>query len=268
MTHGSLFTGGAAGFDNAAEYAGIKTIWQCEKDPFALQLLEQNFIGVTKYRAIEEMIDDIDNIERADIISGGFPCQPFSTASRNRRGKFDDRYLWPQMRTIIEHLRPRWVLAENVVGITSLELPQIISDLDALGYDLPRDFEGNYIIPSIPAAGVGAAHVRQRIFIIAFDERTQLPDVSNTHGARLPGGIFSQWFSQTDRILQGETVVQSDRVRTNSLWEKALTPHILRDAYGIPRRINRIKSLGNAVVPQIPYIIFQMIKILEENNGY
>ena len=150
LTHASLFTG-IGGFDLAAEWAGFKNILQVENNEFCLQVLNKNFPGVKK-------INDIRNIGKEDIpagitvLSGGFPCQPFSITGK-RRGSTDDRYLWPEMFRIIKIGRFTWVVIENVTGITSLGIEEVLADLESEGYQIPEDREGNYIIPVIPAAG-------------------------------------------------------------------------------------------------------------------
>ena len=103
----------------------------------------------------------------ATILTGGFPCQPFSIAGK-RGGKEDDRFLWPEMLRVIKEAKPAWVIAENVAGIVHLALGQVLSDLEGCGYDFPRDTEGFPIVPIIPASAVNAPHRRDRVWIIAY----------------------------------------------------------------------------------------------------
>ena len=116
MTHGSLFSG-IGGFDLAAEWMGWQNIFQVEIEEYCQRLLAQNFPNVERHRDIREF-DGKQYAGRIDIISGGFPCQPFSRAGK-RQGKEDPRHLWPQMLRIISEIEPRWVLGENVSGIFS-----------------------------------------------------------------------------------------------------------------------------------------------------
>lgn len=177
LTHGSLFAGGG-GFDIAAEWCGISTRWQVECDPYCQQTLRQLFPEATLYDDITTL--NLNQLEKVDIITGGFPCQPFSTAGK-RRGAEDDRYLWPAMLEVIKHVGPTWVIVENVVGIKSMALPifmaevegetvllRVIRDLIRAGYSLPTEHDGTPVVYDIPAAGVGASHVRDRIWIIAY----------------------------------------------------------------------------------------------------
>ncbi len=109
LTHGSLFSG-IGGFDLAAEWAGIKTVWQVENNKFCQKVLEKNFTEAKRYGDIKEV--GKNNLEPVDIISGGFPCQPCSCAGK-RRGTEDNRWLWPEMLRVIRDIKPTWVIAER-----------------------------------------------------------------------------------------------------------------------------------------------------------
>ena len=160
LCHVDLFSG-IGGFALSAGWAGFETRLFCECEPFCQAVLRKHWPGVP-------IIDDIRclsgdtvrraGIERVDIITGGFPCPPFSFAGR-RRGKEDDRYFWPQMLRVIADVRPTFVVAENVPGIISMALDDALSDLEAEGYAT-----GTLIIP---ACGVSAPHERYRVWIIA-----------------------------------------------------------------------------------------------------
>ena len=163
MTHGSLFSG-IGGFDLAAEWMGWQNIFQVEIEEYCQRLLAQNFPNVERHRDIREF-DGKQYAGRIDIISGGFPCQPFSQAGK-RQGKEDPRHLWPQMLRIISEIKPRWVLGENVSGIFSwsggLVFDEIQSDLADIGYET--------IPVRIPAVAVGAPHRRDRWWFIAHSK--------------------------------------------------------------------------------------------------
>lgn len=165
MTHLSLFTG-IGGLDLAAEAAGFTTVGQCEWADFPTKVLEKHWPHVPRWRDIRELTGESfyerTGLRTVDIISGGFPCQPFSTAGK-RGGKEDDRYLWPDMRRIIEELRPTWVCGENVPGIIRMALDDVLSELEALGYTTQTLV--------IPACAVEAPHERQRCAIIAYSDR-------------------------------------------------------------------------------------------------
>lgn len=189
MWHGSLFSG-IGGFDLAAWWMGWKNIFNVEIDPFCRQVLKMHF-------PFAEQFNDITKFKgkryygTIDIISGGFPCQPFSIAGQ-RRGSKDDRYLWPEMLRIIDEIRPTWVVGENVAGILSMVQPgvslevamqtglakenqEIITEHEYVVETICKDIEriGYSIQPFIiPACSTGALHRRNRVWFIAHSGRT------------------------------------------------------------------------------------------------
>lgn len=160
MTHASLFSG-IGGFDLAAEWAGWTNAFNCEIDSFCRKILKYHFPDAEQYGDIRTT-DFAVWRDRIDVLTGGFPCQPFSLAGK-RKGTEDDRYLWPEMLRVIRTVRPRWVVGENVFGIVNwsegMVLDTVCSDLEAAGYTVQP-----YIIP---ACGVGAPHRRDRCWFVA-----------------------------------------------------------------------------------------------------
>ena len=160
MTHASLFSG-IGGFDLAAEWAGWTNAFNCEIDPFCRKILKYHFPDAEQYGDIRTA-DFAVWRDRIDVLTGGFPCQPFSLAGK-RKGTEDDRYLWPEMLRVIRTVRPHWVVGENVYGIVNwsegMVLDTVCSDLEAAGYEVQP-----YIIP---ACGVGAPHRRDRCWFVA-----------------------------------------------------------------------------------------------------
>ena len=182
LTHLSLFSG-IGGLDLAAEWAGIETVGQCEWAEYPTKVLEEHWPDVPRWKDIQTLTGD-NFYERTgrrtvDIISGGFPCQPFSVAGK-QRGKEDDRYLWPEMVRVIKELRPTWVVGENVAGIVRMALPDILSELEACGYRT-RTF-------LIPACAVGARHRRYRVVIVGYSEHNGLSSAAVAGGVETTGG--------------------------------------------------------------------------------
>lgn len=156
MTHASLFSG-IGGFDLAAEKMGWNNLFQVEIDPFCQKVLQKNFPNAERYTDIRQF-DGSTYRGRVDVLSGGFPCQPFSIAGK-RNGNADERALWPEMLRVIREIQPAWVVGENVAGIISMELDTVCADLEGIGYTVQAFV--------IPACAVNALHRRDRVWIVA-----------------------------------------------------------------------------------------------------
>jgi len=293
-----LFSG-IGGFSLAASWTGeIETVAFCEIDKYATKVLNKNFPGIPVEPDIRELRNE-SQYGTIDIISGGFPCQPFSVAGK-RRGKDDNRDLWPEMFRVIKEFRPTWVVGENVAGFVNMELERTVIDLEAEGYEVQ-----SFIIP---ACGIDAKHERKRVWIVAYspsmqrnagakeqrkfrpmyenwielhyaDRSSQVladPDSMRMEGARPKQQTArisrkSEILANNERKrLEGENgPKQKSRNITGCSSEKGkpsewpIEPGILRVANGIPSRVDRIKCLGNAIVPQVVYPIFQCIVTLE-----
>lgn len=286
MTHASLFSG-IGGPEVAATMLGWENVFHCEINPFARQVLEYWFPKSDSY-------DDITKTDftkykgKVDVLTGGFPCQPFSIAGK-RGGQDDNRYLWPEMFRVIDEIRPTWVVGENVTGILSVveqceitemgseatlfqegdrvyrfkseqsfTIERICRDLESKGYSVQPML--------IPACSVGAHHKRERVFIIAFDEDTfrnrchrksmERKKESVKRRQRMPGARSFQWFPTPE----GSTVPIPSPGRF-----QILNP-VCRTNDGFPKGmdIEAIKSYGNAIVPQVMYRIFQHIEYVSQ----
>lgn len=243
MKHGSLFTG-IGGFDLAAERVGFENIFQVEKDKFCQKVLEKNFPNVKRYLDIKDF-DGTEYRNRIDILSGGFPCQPFSQAGK-RKGDKDERALFGEMFRIIREVQPLWILAENVGGVLSIHngqyFEEICTSLEGEGYQVQPFI--------IPASAVNAPHRRDRIWIIA-----------NSSSYGLEGWKLWELSSQA---LERQTKIlySAEKFGGNVLPGTCFC----RKDDGLPDLLDRLKSLGNSIVPQIAEIIFQAIKEIEDKT--
>ena len=339
FTHLSLFTG-IGGLDLAAEAAGFRTVGQCEWADYPTKILEKHWPDVPRWRDIRTLTaEDFHaktGMRTVDVISGGFPCQPFSVAGK-RRGRHDDRYLWPEMCRVIDELRPTWVVGENVAGLLSMAEPVgrphleshtfsrladddhyeavytqqermllggILQDLEAVGYAV-QPFV-------IPACAVGAPHRRDRLFIVGYansrgcmdrkyekhtaetGEQTQRKscersaDVADADSGTMRYDCHNR--RQADREIDASANTgcagggADSNTNSNRLQEPRLQrfskkqgvsiadirwwstePDVGRVADGVPNRVDRLKCLGNAVVPAQAYPVFKAIADIGRN---
>lgn len=188
MQHLDLFSG-IGGFALAAKWAGLDTVAFCENDSFCRAVLKKHWPDIAIHSDVREL--DGHAYNGIELLTGGFPCQPFSEIGK-QEGTADDRYLWPEMRRIIAQARPAWVVAENVPGIIGMALDKVLADLEAEGY------AARALV--IPACSVGANHRRDRVWIVANTSRQPLricrQPRQNTHSwdtdpgmARVANGI-------------------------------------------------------------------------------
>lgn len=238
MTHGSLFSG-VGGFDLAAEWMGWENLFHCEINEWCQKVLRFHFPKSIQY-------DDITRTDftpwrgKVDVLTGGFPCQPFSTAGK-RRGAEDDRYLWPEMLRAIREIRPAWVIGENVAGITSMVQPgsEITVESQASLFetsDKETLLEQEYVIETvcrdleregysvqpilIPACGVGAPHKRYRVWFIASDrsdariEGLRQKRKDKVHGCLVAtdtyGEKLQKWLKNNGREIEEENIARLD----------------------------------------------------------
>ena len=258
-----LFSG-IGGMSLGLEWAGMTTAAFCEIEPFARAVLRKHWPLVPIYDDVRTLTADRlarDGVGRIDLVCGGYPCQPYSHAGK-RGGTSDPRHLWPEMRRLVGEVRPAWVLAENVAGHISMGLDQVLADLEADGY------AGRAIV--VPACAVDAPHRRDRVWIVATDadrdSRGAYPDglrdaVADSDLARLEG-----WNGEGVRTRAGEraawprgaSVPDADSIAAGRFAEPRgergewlAEPGVGRVAHGVPRRVDRLRGLGNAVVPQV-----------------
>ena len=181
MTHGSLFSG-IGGFDLAAEWMGWKNVFHCEWNPFGQKVLKHYWPQAESFTDITKT-DFTKYANKIDILTGGFPCQPYSSAGK-RLGKADERHLWPEMLRAIRELEPTYIVGENVRGLLNwnggMVFEEVCAELENIGYQVAPCL--------IPACGVGAPHRRERIWFIAYsDKRTARPS-GESRGIESNGG--------------------------------------------------------------------------------
>ena len=338
LTVGSLFSG-IGGLDLGLERAGMNVIWQSEIDPYACRVLSKHWPEVVNHGNIKEI--NWQEVERPDVICGGYPCQPFSTAGK-RRGEEDPRHLWPWVRTAISELRPQYAILENVRGHLSMGGLSVIGELASIGYDAEWRI--------VSAASVGANHRRDRVIIVAYPSGEQLngrghknsksafghrdnlqkpvdrsssnvaypsgercmdrrPQINTTNGwlttqpeplnsgtemaytdsiglegqraeQQTTGAIRSSEIPDDERIGNGEHRLTADATETRRLgvfdrrgearydgWQWwTVEPDVGRVAHGIPNRVDRLRGLGNAVVPQVAEVIGRLVISHAQHN--
>ena len=280
MTHGSLFSG-IGGFDLAARWMGWENVFYVERDPFCREVLAHHFPESQSFDDVKAF-DATPFRGRIRVLSGGFPCQPFSAAGK-RAGTSDDRYLWPEMFRIIREARPTYVVAENVRGLLSwnegLVLDTVCADLEGEGYE---------VFPVVlPAASVNAPHRRDRIWIVAYRDNSgsRNPMPTDRDGTQEIGQGFKEFERGADGFYgdapnacgagarqnhgKGESR-QVDQTRPPTDWQDFPTvPPVCGGDDGLPERLDgitfpkwrreSIKAYGNAIVPQVAYQIFQAL---------
>jgi DNA (cytosine-5)-methyltransferase 1 len=263
LTFGSLFTG-IGGFDLGLERAGWTCRWQVEVDPFCQRVLAKHWPAVARYGDIRTL--DLERIERVDLICGGFPCQSVSVAGK-RLAQDDPRWLWPEFARVVRALRPRYVLVENVPGLLVRGLGDVLGDLAALGYDAEWE--------CISAADVGAPHLRNRVWIVGYRQEFGAPRaISDTERDRLrfkrqrDGQQYCEpWAAEPRHDGAEEHVADADNAGREQQWRAfsagpehapversswwRTEPDVGRVAHGIPARVDRLRALGNAIVPQV-----------------
>ncbi|MDG3003266.1 DNA cytosine methyltransferase [Paludisphaera mucosa] len=234
-TFGSLFAG-IGGLDLGLERAGLQCRWQVERDPYARRVLAKHWPDVRRHDDVRTFPPTDPEEWRVDLVCGGFPCQDLSYAGRGAGLAGERSGLWSEFARIVRVLRPRLVLVENVSALITRGLDSILGTLASFGYDAEWD--------CIPAAAVGARHLRERVFILAtavevFDPRG-VSSRSVQNGSR-------QEFQRRLRDVRGRDCI------SGGPW--AVEPGIPRVAHGIPSRVDRLRGLGNAVVPQVAEFI-------------
>jgi DNA (cytosine-5)-methyltransferase 1 len=256
MNHASLFSG-IGGFDLAAEWMGWTNVFNCEWEEFPRKVLKHHFPNATQYGDIRELRASA-YAGRIDILTGGFPCQPYSLAGK-RKGKEDERHLWPEMLRIVRECSPRWVVGENVRGLVNwnggLVFEEVCADLETCGYSVQPFL--------LPACGVGAPHRRDRVWFVAYSDSIGQERGTRREQAQERPQPFDKFFEGWDRVQNADN------------FHNMAEPPICGGDDGLPRvldgitfskwRRESIKAYGNAIVPQVAFQIFKAINLYE--NG-
>lgn len=295
ITHGSTFSGIGAP-EIAAEMLGWENAFHCEINPFGRRILDYYYPNAKSYVDITNT-DFSEWRGRIDVLTGGFPCQPFSYAGK-RKGSQDDRYLWPYMLKCIEQVRPTWFIGENVGGIGTMVFPgeeiKVGSSADIFEpgdiyrkeeryvlYEIIQNLESvGYAVQSfiIPACAVGAPHRRDRVFIVAhcnaadpslmfgnggeFGKRRgpkEIPELGNSGSEDVP--------STHARMLPSERWRDFPTVSPIYRGNDGLPFDV--DSLAIPMsewKRESLKAYGNAIVPQVMYEIFRAIEVIEKTQ--
>jgi len=223
LTFGSLFAG-IGGIDLGLERAGMRCAWQVEIDDYATRVLQKHWPDVPKFRDVREC--GAHNLPAIDLIAGGFPCQDISEAGYGAGLDGERSGLWFEFARIIRELRPRYALIENVPALLFRGIDRVLADLAGAGYDAEWGV--------LSACAFGAPHTRERVFILAY--------------------TASEWAMQRRRI---EQPTNRETQRYVDSWANQSEP--VRMADGVPDRMDRLRGLGNAVVPQVAEFIGRCI---------
>ena len=284
MKHGSLFSG-IGGFDLAAEWMEWENVFHCEWNEFGQKVLKHYWPNAISYHDITKT-DFTIHRGTIDILTGGFPCQPYSTAGK-RLGKEDERHLWPEMLRAIREIQPRWVIGENVSGLINwnggMVFHEVQADLEAEGYEVQP-----YVLP---ACAVNAPHRRDRVWFVAFkntdkDGRRseQRESKSGEWQQRDIGTRDNEWIRANDDEIRAAP--DTDFGRCKKCWPKWFTSKQFTQDYGLTSkpgicsrndgistkldgitfskwRNESIKAAGNAIVPQVVLQIFKAIQQFE-----
>ena len=303
MRHGSLFSG-IGGFDLAAEWMGWENVFHCEWMEFPRKVLDYYWPDADSHVDICKT-DFTKYANTIDILTGGFPCQPFSLAGK-RKGKDDERYLWHEMLRAIREIKPKWVIAENVFGIVNIDggmvFEQVCLDLENEGYEVQPFI--------IPAAAKDAPHRRDRCWFIAYCNSIRLEQCENgTEMGRGQGKMGSKGCELTNATQTNATIwnatdtdsagISRQPINTTTserpgqrgqsfkkagdfghigTWDTFPTQSpICSGDDGLPTQLDgitfskwrneSIKGYGNAIVPQIAYQLFQIIEHESKNQN-
>lgn len=237
MVHLDLFSG-IGGFALACEWAGIETIGFVEIDKYCQKVLRKHWPDVPIVEDIKDVKEDTFP-KSVDIVTSGDPCQPFSIAGK-RKGTADDRYLWGYLFKVLQIYKPTWFVGENVTAIFGMELDNRLSQLEHEGYETQAFI--------IPACSVGARHLRNRAWVLAYSESSRQLRLSNEMANLKESKPEKRWLWESS---VKSLVADLGFCPNSDDW---------RATNGFPDWVDRLKCLGNAIVPQVAYEIIMAIR--------
>lgn len=254
MKHLGLFEG-IGGFSLAARWMGWETVAWCEWNEFGQKVLKHHFPEAEGHGDITKT-DFRKYANRIDIITGGFPCQPYSGAGL-RKGKEDERHLWPEMLRAIREVQPSWVVGENVLGITNwnggLVFDEVQADLEAEGFEVWA-----YVLP---ACGVGAPHTRERVWFVAHTRKELFNAIKpENRSVENIGRGQKEWSKNWNEFKLGTPIGNTTSDFYNGEY---FEPTIIRIDDGVSSQLDELEAYGNAIVPQVALEIFKCINLLK-----
>lgn len=245
LTVGELFAG-IGGFGLGLERTGgFKVSWQVENDSFALKVLKKHWPEVRRHDDVCTFPPTAVDEWKVDVICAGFPCQDISVSGRNAGIKGDRSGLFFEVVRITKRLQPKYLLLENVAALLNRGMGEVLRALAEIGFDAEWH--------CLQAAAAGAPHRRNRVFILAYPTSSRLSRSGQPEQSQYPA-----------TVSEGETGL-SINVRFKEFW--SVEPDVGRVAYGVPRRLDRLRCLGNAVVPQLAQFLGEKIIKDNQKNG-
>lgn len=246
MRHGSLFSG-IGGFDLAAQWMGWENVFQVEIDPFCQKVLAKNFPNVKRYGDIKQF-DGTEWAGKIDILTGGFPCQDISISKNKAIGIKGQRSgLWNDYSRVISKINPKIIIGENTTQLLRRGFEKVLCDFSEMGYYAEWG--------CFQAYQVGAPHIRERLFFIA-----------HSFGDRWGNDLSKEIKYNFGRSLKAWPNIQAFVLANTEESQYAGDPENIRIGDGVPDWVDRIKGLGNAIVPQVAYEIFKAIEKVHSTN--
>ncbi len=252
MTHLDLFSG-IGGFALAARWAGISTVGFCEIDDECRKVLHKHWPNTPIHNDIRTL--DGESYYGVELVTGGYPCQPFSVAG-GRKAQADPRHLWPEMCRVLAQAQPTWAICENVYGHIRLGLDEVLHDLEGIGYASQP-----FVIPSL---ATGANHRRERVFIVAYSPGNGRDESKAARSNEAANGNCPQGSNKNSNDEGCGGIRVGMDWSSEKIGRGGTLPPPLRVDAELPRRVDRNRMIGNAVDPVIAYQLMRAISQMKE----